>query len=107
MKETEIEGLCSQTIVTDARAALGGCEDAFREVNEAFRALDPSQRDLLQGVSFPGRFSWPFKRGKFETLQANLERLKTTLLLMLMVLGYAKDKLSTFVNPSPKIRIWH
>lgn len=48
--------------------------------------------DGLKVGSFAGRLSWPCEKGKSNTLQANLERLKTALLLMLSVLGYAKDE---------------
>ncbi|KAK5681530.1 hypothetical protein LTS10_006062 [Elasticomyces elasticus] len=41
-------------------------------------------------VTSKGRWAWPLKKGKVDMLQANLERLKTTLLLMLSVLSFAK-----------------
>jgi hypothetical protein len=49
-------------------------------------------------VSAAGRWVWPFKKGKLETLQANLERLKTTLLLMLSVITYAREKVSKYAT---------
>lgn len=95
--EHETEKLCSKNITSDAKAAFCGCEDAFREVEETFKVLIMPQREGSKAVSLSGRLSWPFKKGKLEALQANLERLKTTLLLMLSVLGYAKDKAAKYV----------
>jgi hypothetical protein len=97
LEETETERLCSKNIVTDAKAAFSGCEDAFREVDEAVRVLVKPPTNGTRNVSVSASLFWPFKKGKLETLQANLERLKTTLLLMLSVLGYARDKAAKYV----------
>jgi hypothetical protein len=92
LKEHHGEGLCSPVIVTDARAAFKGCEDAFREIDDAFKPLMRSLPNGEKSISISGRWAWPFRKGKLETLQANLERLKTTLLLMLSVVSYAREK---------------
>jgi hypothetical protein len=100
LEDSDTEKLCSKNIVSDAKTAFRGCEDAFRDVDSTFKAIVTTQSETARGVSLSGRLAWPFKKGKLETLQANLERLKTTLLLMLSVLGYAKDKVSRFVRSS-------
>jgi hypothetical protein len=97
LEEHETEKLCSKNIVTDAKAAFSGCEDAFREVDEAIKVLVKPPTNGTKNVSLSASLFWPFKKGKLEALQANLERLKTTLLLMLSVLGYARDKAAKYV----------
>ena len=101
LNENEAEKLCSKNIATDAKAAFQGCKDAFHDVDDAFKVLAKPNADGTKSVSVAGRLSWPFKKGKFEALQANLERLKTTLLLMLSVLGYARDKAAQCVEVIP------
>lgn len=46
---------------------------------------------VTASVTSRGRWVWPLKKGNVEMLQANLERLKTTLLLMLSVLSFARE----------------
>jgi hypothetical protein len=100
LKDHENEKLCSQHIVIDAQAAFEGCESAFREIDETFKPLVKRQADGTPSVSAAGKWAWPFKKGKLETLQANLERLKTTLLLMLSVITYAREKVSRYATVS-------
>ena len=93
LKENEAEKLCTEAVVTDAQDALGGCKDAINEIEEAFKGvMKPMVNSARTTISATARLAWPFKKGKLETLQANLERLKSTLLLMLSVLSYARDK---------------
>lgn len=97
LKENEAEKLCTQNVVLDAKDALSGCKDAFNEIEDAFKAVVKVQADGKRTVSATARFAWPFKKGKLEALQANLERLKSTLLLMLSVLSYAREKAARYV----------
>lgn len=92
LNENEAEKLCTKNVVTDAQDALSGCKDAFNEIDNTFKALVKAQPEGTRTVSTTARFAWPFKKGKLEALQANLERLKSTLLLMLSVLSYAREK---------------
>jgi hypothetical protein len=88
------EKLCSTNIIADAGYAFKGCEDAFREIDESFKPFLVKQSHGVRRLSMSGKWAWPFKKGKVETLQANLERLKTTLLLMLSVISYAREQRS-------------
>ncbi|KAK5173453.1 uncharacterized protein LTR77_002134 [Saxophila tyrrhenica] len=92
LKDHESEKLCSAAIVADAGSAFKGCGDAFREIDEAFRPMIRQASSRATGLSISALWAWPLKKGKLETLQANLERLKTTLLLMLSVVSYAREK---------------
>lgn len=100
LKENDAEKLCSESIVSDAQAAFNGCEDAFLQINDEFKLLIKPREEGKRNVSVSAKWIWPFKKVKLETLQANLERLKTTLLLMLSVLSYARDKASKYA-PDP------
>ena len=100
------QSVCAQSILVDAKATLRGCENAFHEVDDTFKRFVNSQVAGSRGSSVAGRLSWPFKKGRLEALQANLERLKTTLLLMLSVLGYARDKMSRYVYEEVCSRQW-
>lgn len=100
LKENDAEKLCSESIVSDAQTAFNGCEDAFLEINDEFKLLIKPREEGKRNVSVSAKWIWPFKKVKLETLQANLERLKTTLLLMLSVLSYARDKSSRYA-PDP------
>lgn len=97
LKENEAEKLCTADVISDADDALQGCRDAFGEIEEAFGSGLRALPDGTRIVSTTARFAWPFKKGKVEALQANLERLKSTLLLMLSVLSYAREKAFRFV----------
>lgn len=92
LKDSEAEKLCTSDVISDAKDALGGCRDAFGEIEEAFKGVVKTLADGSRSVSATARLAWPFKKGKLEALQANLERLKSTLLLMLSVLSYAREK---------------
>src|ERR1700761_5528759 len=73
---------------------LKGCSDAFQEVDEALKGSIKTGSDGKASVTMTGRLKWPLKSSKLEVLRANLEKLKTTLLLMLSVLAYGR-KLSS------------
>jgi DNA-directed RNA polymerase II subunit RPB1 len=94
----EGEALCSENIVRDAKAAFSGCENAFNEVSATFTVLVKPGNDMVTKISIVRRVSWRLRKGKLEAMQANLERLKLTLLLMLSVLGYAKDNAFKYVS---------
>ena len=93
LNDHEAENICSTKIVGDAQQVFRGCFVAFDEVDRAFRNVVKTGNDGKRpSFSAGARLKWPLKKGKVETLQANLERLKTTLLLMLSVLSFAREK---------------
>jgi len=92
LEDHDAEKLCSQNVLRDANAAFKGCGEAFADVDETFKTVIKFDPDGKASVSSSGRWVWPFKKGKVEMLQANLERLETTLLLMLSVLSFAREK---------------
>ncbi|GAB1741213.1 hypothetical protein NU219Hw_g6454t1 [Hortaea werneckii] len=93
LNDHEAENICSTKIVGDAQQVFRGCFAAFDEVDQAFRNVVKTGNDGKRpSFSAGARLKWPLRKGKVETLQANLERLKTTLLLMLSVMSFAREK---------------
>ncbi|WPG99965.1 Hypothetical protein R9X50_00278800 [Acrodontium crateriforme] len=103
LEDHEAEKVCSQHVVADAQLAFKGCEKTFLDVEDTFRALIRSDGPSIGKVTTAGRWVYPFKKGKLETLQANLERLKTTLLLMLSVLTYARESKNRTIDNVSKL----
>ncbi len=83
--------LCSESALSTADQAIKGCGNVFTEINFI---LSKSLKRVGSGgkntVSTFGKLKWPFMEKKMELLRSNLERLKTTLLLLLNVLSYAR-----------------
>ncbi|KAK3620874.1 hypothetical protein LTR56_023147 [Elasticomyces elasticus] len=108
LQDNKAPALYTQDLVDEAKLAFRSCEDAFKDVDATFKSvvrfdtdgkgqvyLYAASDDQLADsaavfVTSKGRWAWPLKKGKIDMLQANLERLKTTLLLMLSVLSFAK-----------------
>jgi len=97
LQDRDAEKLCSSNVVCDAQDAFDGCKAAFVEVDEVFKTVVKLGADGRASVSATGRWAGPFRKGKVEMLQANLETLKNTLLLMLSVLSFAREKIKRFV----------
>ena len=90
LEKDQSEKLCSANAISTADAALKGCKDAFDEVDEAIKGSLKPNGSGKKTLSVAARFAWPLKQNKMMTLGANLDRLKSTLLLMLNVLTYAR-----------------
>ncbi|KAK5705591.1 hypothetical protein LTR17_021536 [Elasticomyces elasticus] len=110
LQDNKAPALYTQDLVDEATLAFRSCEDAFKDVDATFKSVVRFDTDgkgqvylfaasedqladsaaVLSVVTPKGRWAWPLKKGKIDMLQANLERLKTTLLLMLSVLSFAK-----------------
>ncbi|CZT15071.1 uncharacterized protein RCC_12286 [Ramularia collo-cygni] len=75
---------CTEEAVHDLEEVLVGCKEAFGEVNEVF-IKSHSGRSTL---SMTDKLKWPLRSNKLAALRANLEKLNTTLLLILSVLAY-------------------
>ncbi|KAK5703598.1 hypothetical protein LTR17_021967 [Elasticomyces elasticus] len=92
LKEDDDIKLCRPEAIVETDAALTGCRKAFEEVDEILKEfLPPSSvagdAYLTRGIS--RRWKWPLKKAKAQLLLAQLERLKTTILLVFKVLSYA------------------
>jgi hypothetical protein len=61
------------------------CQASFKELDEVISKYVESGR-----LRLVDRLKWPYVEKKANLLRANLERLKSTLILMLEVLKYAR-----------------
>ncbi|KAK3721577.1 hypothetical protein LTR37_003133 [Vermiconidia calcicola] len=94
IKQDQDAKLCSNEAIGLTSDVLQGCQDAFRDVDEALKSSMKFGTDGKWSVTRTGRLLWPLKSNKLELLRANLEKLKTTLLLLLSVLSYGRKVLS-------------
>ncbi|KAI7505775.1 hypothetical protein KC347_g7835 [Hortaea werneckii] len=74
--------------ISEASTALNQCSEAFAEVQIILPASGGSSASSL---SVATRFKWATRKSKVNSLLANLERLKTTLVLVFKVISYAKE----------------
>lgn len=91
--------LCSDKAIETTKDVLRECSYVFTEID---LALNKSMKKISASATTPhskgqklrltgiGRLAWPFLQPKMDLLRSNLERLKSTLLLMLNVLTYAR-----------------
>ncbi|GIZ49288.1 hypothetical protein CKM354_001232000 [Cercospora kikuchii] len=80
--------VCTPEAIHDLVDVLEGCKETFQEVDVA---LTKSMKTGVNGtitISKTEKMKWPLRSSKLDLLRANLEKLKTTLLLMLSVLAY-------------------
>ncbi|KAI6880106.1 hypothetical protein KC360_g7473 [Hortaea werneckii] len=74
--------------ISEASTALNQCSEAFAEVQIILPASGGSSASSL---SVATRLKWATRKSKVNSLLANLERLKTTLVLVFKVISYAKE----------------
>ena len=92
LQQHDTQALCSASLKVDACSTLEGCKIAFNQLDSAVQSsLKKSTRGR---PSFSARAKWPLNKSKMAALQANLERLKTALSLMLDVLNLASKQAS-------------
>ncbi|KAK1074872.1 hypothetical protein LTR12_002418 [Friedmanniomyces endolithicus] len=93
LKEDDDIKLCKPEAIGETEASLKGCQRAFDEVSDIIKGFLPSSKlDGSGGLaksSISNRWKWPLKTAKVQLLLAQLERLKTTLLLIFKVITYA------------------
>lgn len=88
LKDDNQKGVASDNAITTAEEVVHECSELFAEINAA---LDKASGKGTGKFSF-GKLKWPFLQPKMELLRSNLERLKSTLILMLHVLAYATSR---------------
>jgi len=92
----------AQTVVGDCEAVSKQIDGALSKSVERIGALAGSGHRNRKGgkvvLSAVKRWKWPFPQPKMQELRANLERLKSTLVLMLNVLTYARNVQTQYVQ---------
>jgi hypothetical protein len=98
--------LVSVTALETADRTVKGCQDCFQELNEAVEKILGKDKSRAKGkekeksgsISVWNRMKWPLVEPKMKLLQANLDRLKSTLTLMIHVLTYARKLSGEYVT---------
>lgn len=93
LKQDAQGSLCSQQALATAQDVLGECRRVFGEIENATErckqnADDERDKERFLGKTFR-RMTFVFKEPDLEALRKNLDRLKSTMLLMLNVIMYA------------------
>lgn len=99
----EASRICSGNAIVTANGIVQECLEVFKEIDAVLLKTLPG---LMQGGERKARIAhvmermkWPFVKGKIEFLRSNLERLKSTLVLMLNVISYARHVSEKCVDP--------
>jgi hypothetical protein len=110
--EDSTDRLVSDSALKTAEQTVASCKEVFEEINDAVVKMIPGsrpvgqQRDMLKcldastsqrdgsGMGLWSRLKWPIKEPSMRLLQAHLDRLKSTLLLMLHVITYGRKLFS-------------
>jgi hypothetical protein len=111
LKHDEQARLYSGTALKTAQTVVVDCEAVFKQIDGALS----KSMERISGLSGNGRrkgksgkvvlsamekLKWPFLQPKMQELRANLERLKSTLVLMLNVLTYARRVQTEYATPN-------
>lgn len=107
--EDSTDRLVSDSALRTAEHTIESYREVFEEINDAVSKMLPSNRlgkDVLtspngstssrkdSGISLWSRMKWPIVEPSMRLLQAHLDRLKSTLLLMLHVITYGRKLFS-------------
>ena len=88
--------LCSENAFQTADGIVKECLDVFQSMEIALaksmsRLGSQNTEKRVKTLAALERLKWPFLEPKMQLLRSNLERLKSTLLLMLNVIIYARQ----------------
>ncbi|KAL9058453.1 MAG: hypothetical protein Q9162_001748 [Coniocarpon cinnabarinum] len=90
LKQDDGPQICSENAVQTARDTIVGCKEVFEEINAALQQSLKSATPSKPRISTIGRLVWPLKEQRMQLIRSNLDKLKSTLTLMLQVLQYAR-----------------
>lgn len=98
--------LCSENVIHTADEVVKECLGIFEEIDKVLvkkvpflRAREGEKGERAKRATMMlERLKWPYLQPKLLLLQSNLDRLKSTLLLMLNVIIYARLKFNKFVS---------
>jgi len=83
--------VCSQEAIDVAKTLVKDTKKVFTDLEKLIDGNERSDSNFLQNVSFWQRLKYPFLQQQIEQVQANLERLKSSLLVILNVLIFAEQ----------------
>lgn len=87
LKKDESSKLCSQEAFRTLRLVLTQCRDVLGQIQKVIDGNDQSGKSRFQHVT--GKFRIVLLEPSLDQLRVNLERLKSTMLLLLNVIMYA------------------
>lgn len=87
LKEKESSKLCSEEAFRTLRLVLTQCRDVLGQIQRVADGTDQSGKNRFQQVT--GKFRIVMLEPSLDQLKINLERLKSTMLLLLNVIMYA------------------
>lgn len=114
LKKDQKSRLCSENAVKTAEGIVKECAAIFNEINgtlettlEKIKPRAGSEKANGRDGAYGGRklpvaayerLKWPFLQPKMQLLRSNLDRLKSTLVLMLNVITYARKVSEEYVR---------
>jgi hypothetical protein len=97
LEDDEYVRVCKPETLMTTKEIAQECETAFKAVDEVIgRYVESGKMGLVD------RLKWPYVEKKVNLLRTNLDRLKSTLILMLEVLKYARS-IMKFVSLDPML----
>ena len=98
LKKDQESPICSENAIQTAERIMQECMQVFTELDEALgksrtRMGIEGEEKAKWTSTVKERFKWPYLKPKIEFLSSNLDRLRATLLLMLNVIIYARQRL--------------
>jgi len=83
--------VCSQGAVDTAKSLVEDTNNVFSGLEKLIETNEKPSSKFLKGISIKQRLKFPFLQPQIEQVQANLERLKSSLLVILNVLIFAEQ----------------
>ena len=87
LSKDENAELCSNEALATTRNLVDSCMSVFKDLESSLDGRFPSSNSVVAG--WKRRLKFPFLEAQIEVLRSNLERLKSSLLVMLNVLIFA------------------
>jgi len=88
LKKDEKSRVCSDQAIQTAKGLVDDCKKIFSELDDALDNPSPGNKYFS---AWKDRLKFPFIEPQIDLLQSNLERLKSSLVVMLNVLIYAEQ----------------
>jgi len=97
LEDDEYMRVSNDNTLTTTKDVSEECKTAFEELRKIIRKYVDGRT-----MRFVNRLKWPYVEKKVELLRVNLDRLKSTLILMLEVLKYGRS-ITKFATLGPII----
>lgn len=103
LEKDQTARICSPNAVQTAESIAKECRGIFQDMDQVlvkkFANTKSAEKDRrIKAAQTLERLRWPFIKGKIELLTSNLERQKSTLVLMLNVITLAKQEYERYVE---------